>query len=262
MPQIQQKNMKTALSKRPPDGNCTTCQAPLQPYLRPAVLGLPERWIPAGTHCAGCLEKQRVETDAIAEQQRLDEAFRSSRLAPRFLLRTAAQFRPTKGTQHAYDVACNYRVTEGGLLFFGPCGVGKTHLAACIAQHHIGKVPTLFISCPELLMEIRNAIRQGQNERKTQLLQLAMRVSLLVLDDIGAEKVSEWVQETLFVLVNYRYEHMLSTIFTTNCSMDELEGKLGQRITSRMIEMCRCIRLQGNDWRLKKRKEWRHGTGQ
>ncbi|EKD46442.1 MAG: hypothetical protein ACD_67C00234G0001, partial [uncultured bacterium] len=80
-------------------------------------------------------------------------------------------------------------------------------------------------------------------------------VHLLVFDDIGAEKSSDWVQETLFVLINHRYEQMLSTILTTNCTLDELATRVGKRITSRLIEMCRCIRMDGEDWRIKHRKQ-------
>ncbi len=171
--------------------------------------------------------------------------------------RTFENFEVTSGTKHAYDAAMNYESDDGGLLFFGPVGTGKTHMAAAIANRIIGSVGTLFISCPEFLLELREAMndRVKNQGKKTHLLNIAKTVRFLVLDDIGAEKTSEWVLETLFVLINHRYEFKLPTIFTTNCNLSELDEKLGLRIVSRIIEMCRCIEFTGPDYRFKKRKE-------
>ena len=127
--------------------------------------------------------------------------------------------------------------------------------AAAIANKQIGKTPILFISCPEFLFEIREKINGRGAGNKFPLFEMARTVDLLILDDIGAEKPSEWVQETLFILVNYRYEQMLPTIFTSNCGLDELEERIGKRIVSRMVEMCRCISMDGEDWRLKQRRQ-------
>lgn len=249
------KSTTAFANERPPNGNCIQCSAEIEPFLRPELEGLPARWILPSNSCNVCLEKQESE-EKIREQQRiLDDSFRHSRVSPHFKQRAFESFIPASGTERAYQIALQYKPDQGGLLFFGSCGVGKTHLAASIANDQLGKTPVLFVSCPEFLSELREGISIRKKEAHYHLMDLSKKVQLLIFDDIGAEKPSEWVQETLFVLINYRYEHLLPTILTTNCSIPELEHRLGTRITSRLIEMCRCVSMSGEDWRIKIRKE-------
>ena len=71
-----------------------------------------------------------------------------------------------------------------------------------------------------------------------------------MLEDSGAEKASEWTQEQLYRIVNFRYEHMLPTVITTNCDGAQLEMALGRRIVSRLIEMTTLVKVQAADWRM------------
>lgn len=248
-----QRSTMSFANERPPNGECLQCKKSIEPYLRPAFMGLSARWFPPNSFCSRCEEEKDVQERVLAEQKLLDEAFRNSRMSIRFKQRIFDNFFPELHTQKAYKISLNYKPNNNGLIFLGACGVGKTHLAAAIANSQIGKMPVLFISCPDFLFELREGI--SKKGRPSHLFDLARRVQLLILDDIGAEKSSEWVQETLFVLINYRYECMLPTIFTTNCSFAELEEKLGQRIVSRIVEMCRIVKMGGEDWRIKTRKE-------
>jgi DNA replication protein DnaC len=81
------------------------------------------------------------------------------------------------------------------------------------------------------------------------LLRRARSDALVVLDDIGAEKPSDWVEEQLYALIDVRYRMMRSTIFTTNCTMKQLEVQIGSRSVSRIMEMCEGVKVGGEDWR-------------
>lgn len=95
-----------------------------------------------------------------------------------------------------------------------------------------------------------NRERQTSDEGK-RALQAAIQLPLLVLDDLGAERATEWVQERIYVLINERYERMRSTIVTTNHpSLDSLAGAVGQRSVSRLMESATVIPVSGHDRRL------------
>ena len=73
----------------------------------------------------------------------------------------------------------------------------------------------------------------------------------MILDDLGAEKASEWVKEQLYMLINYRYEHMLPIVITTNNSGAELDKELGRLTLSRLVEMTKPVKIQAGDYRMK-----------
>lgn len=230
------------------DKNCLKCKKVLKPFQISGILDLPPSWVPAPNICDDCEINMENTQKKLEDQKRIEEAFRSSMITPRFKTRTFVNFKVNEFNRKAWESALNFKIScEGtGLLFFGSYGIGKTHLAAAIVNRLLGQIRVLYISCPDFLNEIREALYTKGNSSR---LMIAKSVDLLVLDDIGAEKPSEWVRETLFVLINHRYENLLPTIFTTNCNLDELEQRLGGRISSRIAEMSRCIKLTGKDWR-------------
>ena len=100
---------------------------------------------------------------------------------------------------------------------------------------------------PELLERIRrsfNAPTQSENFDD-----LADTPQLLVLDDLGAEKPSDWVRERLYTIINRRYEHCRPTIVTSNLTIDQLAKQVGSRVASRLCELCEVVELQGTDRR-------------
>lgn len=154
-----------------------------------------------------------------------------------------------------------------GLLFMGPQGVGKTHLAAGIVKKlmRTKSVPCLFCTFPELLKEIQNSYNPISQSSELALLEPVLETEVLVLDELGAQKPSDWVRDTVAYVLNYRYNENKVTIITTNyldrdeadanprtpSVTDSLAQRIGDRIRSRLFEMCKTIKMTGIDYREK-----------
>ncbi len=137
-----------------------------------------------------------------------------------------------------------------GLYLCGDVGTGKTHLAVAVMNELITKkrVPSLFVTVPELLDNLRGAYNDPGRDLD-EWMAAVKNADLLVLDDLGSERVTEWVQERVFVVVNHRYREVLPTLFTSNIGPKDLAAKLGERTASRIISMCDWVSLEGEDYR-------------
>lgn len=142
--------------------------------------------------------------------------------------------------------------TRKGLYIHGGCGTGKTHMAYSIWSRFKEKqVKARFYKSTEMLDVIRDFygkrnVDYGDNELK----KLLNYDGLLIIDDLGAEKPTEWVAETFYKIIDKRYETMLPTIFTSNLSLGELSKQISDRIASRIAEMCEVVKVDGVDKRL------------
>lgn len=143
-----------------------------------------------------------------------------------------------------------------GLYLCGDVGSGKTHLAAGMARTLIVKhhVPTLFHTAPELLDRLRPSSSVGEASDRDAWADWAMNAELLVLDDLGVEKPTEWALERLFVLVNHRYRRSLPTIYTSNLGPKDLATHLGDRTASRIVETSVFEMMKGPDFRVEARR--------
>ncbi len=120
---------------------------------------------------------------------------------------------------------------HGWLLLTGGYGCGKTHLAAAIANHRleIGE-PALFMTVPDLLDHLRAAFSPASELPYDELFDQLRGAPLLILDDLGAQSSTPWVQEKLFQLLNHRYNRRLPTVITTNQRLEEIEARLRSRL--------------------------------
>ncbi len=150
-----------------------------------------------------------------------------------------------------------YPAVERGLLLMGPVGVGKTHLAVAILQGLIEKgVPCLFCEFGALLKEIQDSYNKVSNTSEMSVLAPVYQADVLVLDELGASKPTDWVRDTMMQIIGKRYNDKKLTIFTTNYldarrapSDETLEDRIGVRLRSRLYEMCKTVHIEGEDYR-------------
>ena len=142
-----------------------------------------------------------------------------------------------------------------GLLLMGPCGSGKTHLAvaALIEIVNAGKAGRmLFSNFQDLIQEIQASFDSDQVPSKSELLGPLLSADLLVLDELGSQKPTTFVQDILYYVINTRYNEQLTTIFTTNyqdrgaeAKEESLEQRIGTRLRSRLYEMTSIVDFSG-----------------
>ena len=162
-----------------------------------------------------------------------------------------------------------------GLLVVGGIGTGKTHLAVGILKDLIVKYGTSCMFCDyrELLKQIQNSYNDSVQATELQVLRPVFEADVLVLDELGAVKPSEWVWDTVSLVLNTRYNDNRTTIITTNfpdeaaaavggpdakrtlafaaTRRETLGDRIGERMRSRLHEMCRLVRMEGADFRQK-----------
>jgi DNA replication protein DnaC len=222
------------------------CQQIEREERRLAAAHIPERY----RHCS--LDSYVTHFDGVHPSQRN-------------ALRTARTF------------AKEYMLNPGkGLLFTGSIGVGKTHLAVGVLQRLVLEygVKGLFCDYREMLKSIQNSYNSQVNTTELELLKPVFAAEVLVLDDLGAQKPNEWVWDTVALILNTRYNDNQTTIITTNYadlsagagfkvdesgskpakSEDTLGDRIGDRMRSRLAEMCTRIDMTGKDYRLERKR--------
>ncbi len=174
------------------------------------------------------------------------------------------------GLKIAKKFVKNYPVQEIGLLFLGPCGVGKTHLAVAIIQEliHERNIPCYFYDFRELIRDIQKTFTPESSLTESEILSPIFQKDVLILDELGAKRTTAWVEETVFYIINSRYNNKKPTIFTSNYldseeeeedtrdsfykkSGDSLVDRIGVRLRSRLYEMCKIVDITGDDYRQK-----------
>jgi DNA replication protein DnaC len=179
----------------------------------------------------------------------------------------------------AQAFANEYPICKTGLLFVGSVGTGKTHLAVSIIKELIRKsVPCLFCDYRELLKQIQNSYNPSVPATEIEILRPTREAEILVVDELGAVRPSEWVWDTVSLLLNERYNQNLTTIITTNYpdespsekthesdeqvsrgrnskkeDRETLGDRIGERMRSRLHEMCKVVKMEGEDFRTKYR---------
>ena len=159
---------------------------------------------------------------------------------------------------HAAAMADAFPAVTRGMFLEGQPGVGKTHLAVAVLRQVVqaSGARGLFYDTRDLLRVIRATYDPSIRTTEIEVLRPVMTAELLVLDDLGAEKTSEWVEETLNLIVTIRYNEKRLTLFTSNypdipddTDPNALLFRIGFRMRSRLHEMCDFVQLDGADYR-------------
>ena len=154
------------------------------------------------------------------------------------------------------DIEANIANGRGLWLYGGP-GTGKTTLAMVSSRIALeAGISVAIYSMPKLLARIRRTYDGDAGEQSyLEFFGRLTGVDLLHIDDLGTENRTDWVKEQLYSIVNERYEAKRSLIVTTNKDHAELEQELGERVVSRLVEMCQLVPVFGDDGR------WQTGPG-
>ncbi len=213
------------------------------------------------------METIRKECEELADRERrkyqVEELVYKSDLGRRFKERTFQNFTTSKINKDIFEKLFNYALNfldlekEGkGLLLTGAVGTGKTHLAVAIANHLMYEqiIPVKFGNVTTLLSEVKSSYDKQATESEAEIIKSLSRVRLLIIDDLGKEKASEWSNNIIYTVINNRYENYKPTIVTTNLNIKELENTIGEATVSRLIEMCDGVKVNGEDYRKNKLK--------
>lgn len=223
------------------------------------------------------------------QQRTGDSLLAAARIPARYSKCSFDTFSDPEGTGSIYwalmkakMLVNEYPAVEKGLLLMGSVGVGKTHLAVAILKGLTAKgVPGLFCEFGSLLKQIQDSYNPISQTSELRVLAPVYQAEVLVLDELGATVPTDWVRDTMYQIINKRYNDRKLTIFTTNYldeprgsaaepepaprsfsrktssdrikEMTTLEDRIGTRLRSRLYEMCNVVEIEGDDFRKSQR---------
>lgn len=164
----------------------------------------------------------------------------------------------TAALKASRDFVKRFPKVKKGILFMGPSGVGKTHLAVSILKNLIQekKIDCIFVDFQELLRSLQSSYQPDSELTELKILEPVLNTELLLLDDLGSKAATEWMRDTLAFIINHRYNNQKVSLFTTNFLDDDiakvdisLSDRIGIRIRSRLYEMCERVYMDGDDFR-------------
>lgn len=244
----------------PPPTACKRCGNQAAPKFI-ALLGWRQQ-----DHCDPCgaivaEERERREMERTEKTTIENYLVRSGLMRGILARMTFENFNPELAGK-AYEIAKEYADKFGkeitsGLMLYGKAGSGKTHLAVAIARHIIEQkqIQVRFARIVDILSEIRKTFdenEQYRTENESDLIQRYTSVPLLIIDDLGAEKTTDWVRQILYQIIDERWIEQKPIIVTSNLNLEELEARFEERIASRVAGMCRLVESRDYDYRVKK----------
>lgn len=198
-------------------------------------------------------------------QRKINSQFKKSQIPAKYIGKTFEDYEVTGANEKAVNWA-KYKIEnlQKGMYFYGSPGVGKTFLVSIMAQEYLKRGKSvIFIDVPNLLEKLRSTYDKGSENTIDEMMESLTRVEILILDDLGAENSTEWAIEKLYLIINGRYISNRLTIVTSNYNLNDVAVRMnakkveggritGDRIASRVKEMCNVCKIDGADRRIKK----------
>ncbi len=229
---------------------------------------------------SGWLVKTQDGVDSVIpcpdcrSHQRLQQLLEKAAIPPRYFDRGFDEYSfhhplQQEAAKRSIDYVDNFPKVPQGLLFAGPCGVGKTHLSVAILKNLIQEksVAARFVDEAELLRRLQYSYGPNSPETEREVLLPLSEIDLLVWDDLGTGRPTEWVRETIRTVINHRYTYKKHTILSTNRLLQPqtekpsrsrtltekiprtLAESIGLPLYSRIMEMCEIVQIKGPDFR-------------
>jgi DNA replication protein DnaC len=230
------------------------------------------------TCAAGQAEREQARR-RYEEQEAEEAAWRRKVIAERLAAFSARTLpggvTPTLGSLPSSPALSSVRAFakawdgEQGLLLTGSVGTGKTTLLLALLRHLTERLVARkrmvrLVTAPDFLRELRagfEPMRQALGEGTSKMLEQYRTCGLLVFDDLGAEKLSDWTAEQLYVLVDHRYRQRLPIFASSNWSIEGLAERVDKRVLDRLRETCTRIEVVGPNWRDRAVQRKTHGKG-
>ena len=140
---------------------------------------------------------------------------------------------------------------DKSIFCYGPVGTGKTQYIAAVVRAYVQRCQKVkWLSCPIFIMEAQSMYRNKERDPFEYITNIANLAIPVVLDDIGIEKMSDWVRQVLYMLINERYQREYITLITSNRSLKEIDELIHPGIASRIAGMCEVLEFTGKDRRI------------
>lgn len=196
--------------------------------------------------------QKKVKEENMERQIRINTLIKNSLMDQKFKDSNFQDWDFEKGSKQMFNIGFKYceKFSEAkkkglGLLIHGEPGNGKTYLSSCIANYLLSEgTPVICVSIDALLGRIKETYSKWGQQAEQDVIRGLQNADLLIIDDLGAEKTSDWSVSTIYNIIDGRYRQGLPLIITTNLKInsDEINGELanryGRRTEDRILEMC------------------------
>lgn len=168
--------------------------------------------------------------------------------------------RSDEGKSDAFQAACAFLreyPADYSLFFTGAPGTGKTGLGLSIIKSLRKRgACVVYVNVPQMFEELRKGFNEDNGAGYDRRFETLQTVELLMLDDIGVPRYTEWGLEKIYILIDARFRAHRTCIFTSDLPADKFRDKLGYRISSRILEYCRVVTVGGVDLRARGQSRW------